>query len=70
MAKKPSAAKRGRPKSANPKDQQIGLRLDDQLREGTEKYRVKNRLDDAPSAIRHMLRRVLDQDGFLEQPKP
>lgn len=69
MAKKPTETKRGRPKSANPKDQQIGLRLDAELSLATETYRKKNNLDDTPSAVRHMMRRLLASDGLLTQPQ-
>jgi hypothetical protein len=60
---------RGRPKATRPKDQQIGLRLDDELGKAAEEYRKRNRLDDSPSAIRHMMRRILELDGLIPKPE-
>ena len=64
MAKKADTApkKMGRPKSSNPLSEFVGLRLDSELFKAAEAYRDKNKLDDISSAIRHMMRRMIDQE--------
>jgi hypothetical protein len=62
-------AKRGRPKSDNPKSEFVGLRIDRDLYDGAEAYKELNKLDDISSAIRHMIRRVLEMDAVKKTPK-
>jgi uncharacterized protein (DUF4415 family) len=65
MAKKDASPKRGRgrPKTSTPKDRLVGVRLDAELSEVVNAYQKRHNLDDAPSAIRHMIRRIRDQDS-------
>lgn len=69
MAAKTPKNRGGRPKSPNPKTELVGVRLDGVLKSATETYRVKYFLDDAPSAIRHMMRRMLETERIIEAKK-
>jgi hypothetical protein len=41
----------------------VGVRLDAELSDVVNAYQKRHNLDDAPSAIRHMIRRIRDQDA-------
>lgn len=61
--KKKAAKRRGRPPSANPKGRLVGVRLDDAMFAVVEAYQKRERLDDPPSAIRHMIRLIGEGAG-------
>ncbi len=63
MKKAPQKRGRGRPPTDTPKDRLIGLRLDAELSEVVNAYQKRHNLDDAPSAIRNMIRRIRDQEA-------
>ena len=64
MATKKTAPKRGpgRPPTSSPKDRLVGVRLDSELSAIVDEYMKRNGLDDAPSAIRHMIRQMREQE--------
>ena len=66
MAPKSGAGKVGRPKAANPKDVQLRVRLDKTLGSALDAYREKNYIGDRSEAVRHILVRVLREDGLLK----
>lgn len=71
MARKTSDAKgRGRPKLARPMATQLNVRVDQEIRDGIEAYRTKYgsqfELRELSDAIRHMLKRVLREEGMFK----
>jgi len=65
MAQKTGRGKPGRPPAANPKDVQLRVRLDKTLGAALDAYRDKNYIGDRSEAVRHIIVRVLREDGLL-----
>jgi hypothetical protein len=66
--KKPAKRGRGRPPKPDAMKQQINVRVDDELRAGIDAYRKKyhgqHNLPEMADAVRHMLRRILREEGL------
>jgi hypothetical protein len=67
---KAAKKKMGRPKSANPLSVALRVRITPEVRGGIEAYQKKYggeaELHELSDAVRHMLKRVLREDGLLK----
>ena len=67
---KTGKSKRGRPPTTNPMNVKVNFRITPDLRSGIEayqeKYRDQHELPEMSDAIRHMLKRVLREEGLLK----
>jgi hypothetical protein len=61
------AAKRGRPRLENGLKIQLNVRIDESTRKAIEAYRQKFALGEVSDAARHILKRVLRDEGLLNQ---
>ena len=66
MAQRSGTGKPGRPPATNPKDVQLRVRLDKTLGSALDAYREKNYIGDRSEAVRHIIVRVLKEDGLLK----
>ena len=66
MAKKSGTGRPGRPPAENPKDVQLRVRLDKTVGGALDAYRDKHYIGDRSEAVRHIIVRVLKEDGLLK----
>jgi hypothetical protein len=70
MVKAGKAKKMGRPKAANPLSVPLHVRISEDVRAGIEAYQKKYgdvaELHELSDAVRHMLKRVLREEGLLK----
>ena len=62
----PPTRKRGRPKSQNPKNHDLRIRMEGQLFDALTSYQKRHKLDDLSEATRHALSEILRREGLLK----